>query len=233
MGRREWGAEDGTTSELRVLGIDEAGRGSVLGPLVVGGFCCPAERLDHLARAGVRDSKELSPEERSAVYSRLADLGECRSVDLAPRTIDRYVREGGLNRLELTAFAELVRAFRPDVAYVDACDTDAERFGRRLTTLARTSVRIVSRHKADRDFPVVGAASVVAKVRRDAALAALRTELAEPLGTGYPSDPETQACVTRYARDGGAVPDWMRRSWETVQRVKREHPARTLDAYGP
>jgi ribonuclease HII len=205
----------------------------VLGPLVVGGFCCGAERLDGLRDVGVRDSKELSPDERTAVYARLEELGECRSVALPPRTIDRYVRERGLNRLELATFGELVRSCRPDVVYVDACDTDAERFGRRLTSLAGRSVRVVSRHKADRDFPVVGAASIVAKVRRDAALDRLRAEVGEPLGTGYPSDPDTQACVTRHARDGGAVPDWMRRSWATVQRVKREHPARTLDAYAP
>ena len=115
--------------------------------------------------------------------------------------------------------------------HVDACDPNAERFGRRLATLVGDETRIVSRHKADRDFPVVSAASVVAKVRRDAALAALRNAATETLGSGYPSDPETRECVERHARDGGRVPVWMRRSWETVQRVKRARPARTLDAY--
>ncbi len=221
-----------TTSDLRVLGLDEAGRGSVLGPLVVGGFCCRASQLPELVATGVRDSKLLSAARREEVYARLAALGERHSLALAPRTIDRYVTVGGLNRLELETFARLVSEVRPDIAYVDACDPNAERFGRQLADLAGGGVRIVSRHKADRDNPVVGAASVVAKVRRDAALTELRRRVAEHVGTGYPSDPATRACVERHARDGGRVPPWMRRSWETVQRVKRARPARTLDQYG-
>ena len=203
----------------------------MLGPLVVGAFCCWEERLDSVVASGVRDSKRLSPARREEVYGRLADLGERRSIALPPRTIDRYVARGGLNQLELESFAALVRELRPDVAYVDACDPNATRFGHRLAALAGGQVRVVSRHKADRDIPIVGAASVVAKVRRDAALAALREEVPETLGTGYPSDPETRACVERHARDGGRVPVWMRRTWETVQRVKRARPGRTLDAY--
>ena len=219
------------TSAERILGIDEAGRGSVLGPLVVGAFCCSDDRLTKLTGTGVRDSKRLSPRRREEVYALLPGVGECRSISLTPRTVDRYVARGGLNELELESFATLVKDLRPDVAYVDACDPNAERFGRRLEELAGHGARIVSRHKADRDFPVVSAASVVAKVRRDAALEELRRACGEVVGSGYPSDPETRACVARYARDGGRVPSWMRRSWETVQRVKREHPARTLDRY--
>jgi ribonuclease HII len=218
-------------SRERVLGIDEAGRGSVLGPLVVGGFVCPEDRIDSLRGNGVRDSKLLTAGRREEVYARLGGLGELGSVALVPRTIDRYVSHGGLNELELETFAKLIRRFRPEVAFVDACDPDAERFGHRLEARAGGGTTVVSRHKADRDNPIVGAASIVAKVRRDAALERLRKVAGEPIGCGYAHDPETQACVLRHARDGGSVPAWMRRSWETVQRVKRAHPARTLDAY--
>jgi ribonuclease HII len=219
-------------SAERVLGIDEAGRGSVLGPLVVGGFLCASDWVDSLREHGVRDSKLLSPERRDQVYAKLAGIGELTSVALLPRTIDRYVARGGLNELELESFARVVRRLRPDVAFVDACDPDAQRFGQRLAARVGGAVRVVSRHKADRDFPIVGAASIVAKVRRDAAIERLRRAAGEEIGCGYPHDPATQACVLRHARDGGAVPTWMRRNWETVQRVKRTYPARTLDAYG-
>lgn len=201
--------------------------------MIVGAFHCTEDRLDELRATGVRDSKLLTAERREAVYGQLSRIGRLTSIALLPRTIDRYVARGGLNELELESFATLVCRLQPDVAYVDACDTDAERFGRRLGALVGSGTRIVSRHKADRDFPIVSAASVVAKVRRDAALERLARSAGEPLGCGYPHDPETQACVERHARDGGRVPPWMRRSWETVQRVKRAHPARTLDAYEP
>jgi ribonuclease HII len=220
-----------TTSAERVLGIDEAGRGSVLGPLVVGAFLCTTDRVGTLRENGVRDSKLLSATQRTEVYARLGGIGELTSVALLPRTIDRYVAHNGLNELELESFAQLIRRLRPDVAYVDACDPNAERFGQRLEALAGGATRVVSRHKADRDFAIVGAASIVAKVRRDAALERLRLSAGEAIGCGYPHDPETQACVLRHARDGGPVPPWMRRTWETVQRVKRAHPARTLDSY--
>ena len=197
----------------------------------MGAFCCSREQLPALVATGVRDSKALTAPRREEVYARLGAMGELRSIALPPRTIDRYVARGGLNELELETFARLVTELRPDVAYVDACDPNAERFGRRLTALVGERTQVVSRHKADRDFPVVSAASVVAKVRRDGAIEALRRVADETLGSGYPSDPVTQECVERHARDGGKVPPWMRRSWETVQRVKRARPARTLDAY--
>ncbi len=216
-----------------MVGIDEAGRGSVLGPLVVGAFCYDDGRSDDLAATGVRDSKQLSPRRREEVRARLDALGECRSVPLPPRTIDAYVARGGLNELELETFAALVREFRPDVAYVDACDPDAARFGERVRARSRWSGRVVSRHRADAELLVVGAASVVAKVARDAEIAALRASTREAIGSGYPSDPETRACVERHARDGGTIPLWMRGSWATVKRVKRDRPARTLERYGP
>lgn len=231
MPHRSTGPGGATTGGARVLGIDEAGRGSVLGPLVVGGFCCSADQLTALRATGVRDSKRLTARRREEVYSLLPSVGEGRSIALAPRTIDRYVAHGGLNELELEAFAMLVQRFRPDIAYVDACDPDEERFGRRLSALAGDRVRVVSRHHADRDFPVVGAASVVAKVRRDAAIENLRRSVGTPVGSGYPADPETRRCVEQYVAGGGHVPGWMRRSWETVQRVKRARPARTLEGY--
>jgi ribonuclease HII len=216
-----------------VVGIDEAGRGSVLGPLVVGAFCCDDARSDELAAAGVRDSKRLSARRREEVRGRLDALGDCRSVPLPPRTIDAYVARGGLNELELETFAALVREFRPDVAYVDACDPNAARFGERLRARSRWTGRVVSRHRADAELLVVGAASIVAKVARDAEIAALRASTQETIGSGYPSDPETRACVERYARDGGTIPSWMRSSWETVKRVKRARPALTLERFGP
>jgi ribonuclease HII len=216
-----------------VVGIDEAGRGSVLGPLVVGAFCYDDGRSDELAATGVRDSKQLTPRRREEIRAHLDALGDCRSVPLPPRTIDAYVAHGGLNELELETFAALVREFRPDVAYVDACDPNAVRFGERLRARSRWSGRVVSRHRADAELLVVGAASIVAKVARDAELAALRASMAEAIGSGYPSDPETRACVERHAADGGAIPPWMRRSWATVKRVKRDRPASTLDRYAP
>ncbi|MCI4366030.1 MAG: ribonuclease HII, partial [Thermoplasmata archaeon] len=85
---------------MRIVGVDEAGRGSFVGPLVVGAFAIQEEELESVRAAGARDSKELSPAVREEVYDRLQTLGALASVTLTPRTVDRAVRKGGLNDLE-------------------------------------------------------------------------------------------------------------------------------------
>jgi ribonuclease HII len=214
-----------------VVGVDEAGRGSWLGPLVVGAVAVPVERLDEIPGTGARDSKRLTAVARNEVYARLARLGVCRSVALLPRAIDRSVARGELNRLEAEAFAQLLRALAPSVAYLDACDVDADRFGRTVAALTGGAVRIVARHKADRDVPLVGAASIVAKVRRDRAIARLAERLGEEIGSGYPSDARTVDFVRRRVPPGGRPPAWMRSSWATTKRVIAPRPALTLDGF--
>ena len=215
----------------RILGIDEAGRGSVLGPLVVGGFLLRSDRLEALRATGARDSKELSPSAREQVYAKLPTVGECRSVVLTPREIDRFVAHGRLNELEARAFGSLVRLLSPDVAHVDACDTDADRFGRRVAHWAGSSARVEACHHADRDDVVVGAASIVAKVRRDRAIDRLRHRLGREIGSGYPSDRRTVEFLRDYLAHSAAPPPWVRKEWATMQRVKPERPGPTLDAF--
>lgn len=209
-----------------IVGIDEAGRGAWLGPLVVGAFAAPAAQDERLRAAGARDSKQLSPAARQDVYARLLGLGDCRSVALPPAEIDRHVARRALNELEASAFARLVREIGPTTAFVDACDTDALRFGRRVARLAGPGIRIVARHRADADHPYVGAASIVAKVRRDAAMEELGRTLGAEVGSGYPSDPRTVAFVRRAVRPGAPRPPWLRASWATTQRVIPAGPAR-------
>jgi ribonuclease HII len=204
-----------------------------VGPLVVGGFCVSAERVADLVALGAKDSKALTPRARERVFAGLDSLGTRADVVLSPRTVDRAVSRGRLNDLEAEAFARLVRELAPDVAYVDACDPNERRFGLRVARLAGGTTRVIARHHADRDFPVVGAASIVAKVRRDRALARLREELGEELGSGYPSDRRTVRFVRHVLADGSAVPLWVRGSWATMQRVKPRRPARTLDSFLP
>jgi ribonuclease HII len=215
----------------RILGIDEAGRGSVLGPLVVGGFLLRSDRLDALRSTGARDSKELSPSARERVYAKLPTVGECRSVVLTAREVDRFVAHGRLNELEARAFGALIRQASPDVAYVDACDPNAQRFARGVALWADSRARVVARHHADRDDVVVGAASIVAKVRRDRAIDRLRRRLGIEIGSGYPSDRRTIEFLREYLGRTPDPPPWVRREWATMQRVKPERPGPTLEAF--
>ena len=197
----------------------------------MGGFCASADRIDELVALGARDSKTLTPRAREQVFAGLPSLGTRADVVLSPRTVDRAVRRGRLNELEAEAFAQLIRDLAPDVAYVDACDPNERRFGARVARLAGGSTRVVARHHADRDYPIVGAASIVAKVRRDRALARLRERFGEGLGSGYPSDERTIRFVRAALADRSTVPPWVRGSWATMQRVKPRRSARTLDGW--
>jgi len=217
--------------EPTVIGIDEAGRGSVLGPLVVGGFVTTPAIAATLPAWGVRDSKLLSPAQRTVAYDHLARLGTRLSIALPPSLVDRHVRHQGLNTLEASAFAGLIDRCAAATAYVDACDPNAARFGATVQRLAGRSVTVDARHRADRDVPVVAAASIVAKVRRDRAIGRLARRLGLPIGSGYPSDPTTVAAVEATLASAPGVPGWIRASWRTTQRLSPRPSARTLESF--
>ena len=220
------------TVDPYVLGIDEAGRGSVVGPLVVGGFLIPETCVPQLVPLGVRDSKELTPARREEIYESLGKLGRRLTVVLDPRRIDTYVRRGRLNELEARAFGRLVRASGAARAYVDACDTDERRFGGRVAHWAGVSPeRIDARHKADRDLPIVGAASIVAKVVRDRRIRRLARSLGAPIGSGYPADASTRAFVRSALLDPKTPTPWLRHSWATTQTLKPRPSPRTLESF--
>ena len=221
-----------------LVGLDEAGRGSVFGPLVVGAFAIrgtPRGTHRRLVAAGARDSKTLTPKRRTEVLRRLRIMGETAYAAAEPALIDRYVRDGRLNELELVLMTSLVVRLRPEVVVVDACDPDAERFGRNLadrSARAGCPVEVHAHHKADRDFPVVGASSIVAKVERDRAIARIARRAGRDLGSGYPSDRVTRECLREILKVR-PLPPYVRRSWATVDILMRERSLRPLESFGP
>ena len=202
-----------------VVGIDEAGRGAWLGPLVVGAAAVPRQALSRVADAGARDSKTLSPARREEILARLEQCAVLRSVEARPAEVDLHVVAGRLNELEARLFGTLARPFAPAEARVDACDTNARRFAASVARHAGPDVRVVARHHADATDPLVGAASIVAKVRRDRAVRELAERLGEPVGSGYPSDPVTVRFVRRTVDPARPLPPWLRSSWATTRRV--------------
>ncbi len=217
----------------RILGIDEAGRGSVLGPLVIGGFLAERRRVEELRSLGVRDSKLLTRAQRETLFDALKELGDRIAIEIPPSEIDSAVAHRQLNVLEARVFARLLRMTDAREVFVDACDPRADRFGRRVKSLARTSARVVSRHHADRDLPIVSAASIVAKVCRDRAMDRLRQQFDSDCGSGYASDAKTQRFVTSHLSAPTERVAWLRYSWKTVERLKPRPPVRTLDTAWP
>jgi len=197
-----------------ICGLDEAGRGPVMGPLVVA-----AEMVEDdgpLREWGVKDSKLLGPEERERLSHLIMANSSWKVVVIEPGTIDGRKGSTSLNTLEIRAFASLLDELRPQRAYVDACDVNANHFKAALTRAMKGRSELVCEHKADVNYPVVSAASILAKVRRDEEMRRIAEELGD-VGSGYSSDPKTRAFLENWIRENGDLPPHTRRSWATAK----------------
>ena len=210
---------------ILIAGVDEAGRGSVIGPLVIAAVLVKQEDLPVLKDLGVKDSKLLTPHMREALAVEIRKICQDYHVTkLSPKEIDAVVLGGRklhkLNYLEAQVIARSLDALRPDKAYVDASDVLERRFKRDILEAMSFKVDIVSEHKADRNFPVVSAASIIAKVERDSEIAKLAAKHGE-VGSGYPSDEKTidflELCIQL-----GDYPEYVRRSWRPARKVRGE-----------
>jgi ribonuclease HII len=204
-------------------GVDEAGRGCVLGPLAVAGVSIDSGGLPELAELGVKDSKLLSPAQRDSLYPEILKL--CVRVEVSripPKMIDRYVSRGKkyrrLNYLETIHMAKVIDALGVDEVFVDAPDVNPVRFKAELEELLSCKPRVVAEHKADVNYAVVSAASIVAKVERDRDVEELR-KIHGDFGSGYPSDPDTIAFLESWMRSRSSRPEFARKSWKTWERI--------------
>ncbi len=213
-----------------ICGVDEAGRGPVLGPLVVAGVMVDSDVP--LRQLNVRDSKKLSPERRELLAPEIERIAKCEIVVVPAADIDVMRAEMSLNDFEARLFASVVEKLHPETAYVDAVDVDEIEFKRAILRLLPFEVEVVSQHEADDLFPVVSAASIVAKVRRDAEMREIEASLGEPLGSGYPSDPLTIAFLGKWIREKGSAPPHTRLTWDTTRRLLAESKTRKLDEFG-
>jgi len=223
-----------------LIGVDEAGRGPVLGPLVVVGV---RTRDDGpLREIGVRDSKKCTPELRERLGPQIRRFCEHVVVrTISPERIDSARERMTLNELEAEVFAEVIRGLLTSKfpagrtpgsirVYVDAADANAAAFKERVLQYLGVRVDLISEHKADDTYPVVSAASILAKLIRDEEMVRISREVGENVGSGYPSDPVTINYIEKAIRENGVLPPHTRKSWETVQRFLRKD--RKLDDFG-
>jgi ribonuclease HII len=215
---------------MLVAGVDDAGRGCAIGPLVIAGVLMNENDLSKLAELGVKDSKLLSPHRREVLAPEIKRVAkDYKIVKLSPRQIDDVVLNGRklrrLNWLEAQTMAKVIEALKPDKAYVDASDVLEERFGRDILDFLSFRIPIVSEHKADRTYPIVSAASIIAKVERDREVAELAKTHGD-FGSGYPSDQRTMDFLRRCLKKAEEYPDFVRRSWKPVKRVKSDEESR-------
>lgn len=217
-----------------LVGMDEAGRGPVLGPLVIGICAVPLDAEPLLISMGVKDSKDLSPKKRQRIEAWFWEQCDKEgwfgtTVAIQPERIDQALQQQGLNWLEVEGFQEALQQVPHQhnlTIVADACDVNAERFTQRITAgidgWPYPQSTMISEHKADQRHPVVGMASILAKEERDRRIEAMSARVGFNVGSGYPSDPATKKALPALVEQRGIDPE-VRWGWATVERFWAEH----------
>jgi len=200
-----------------LCGIDEAGRGPVIGPMVVAALTVENEQV--LRDLGVRDSKKLTPARREELAESISRVAEFEVAIIQPQEIDEQTRHISLNELEIRTFALLINKTRAEDVYVDACESNERAFASKLQAHLEYRPRLVCENEADDLYPVVSAASIVAKVRRDSIIREIEKEIGQPIGSGYPHDPITKSFLEKWIKDKRCAPPHTRMCWATTKRA--------------
>jgi ribonuclease HII len=212
---------------MKILGIDEAGRGPVIGSLFVAGVKIEEKDEDRLANIGVRDSKLLSQKKREALFDQIT--GICEGYEIVEKTvqeIDSAVLSGNsnLNWLEAEIVAEIANKLGCDRLVLDCPSNNINAFTSYVRgRLDDEDIEIVAEHKADINHPVVSAASILAKVKREEHVLKLKKRYGD-FGSGYPSDPK----AVRFLELNHSRYDIFRKSWTSYRNAKEKSIQRKL-----
>jgi len=188
---------------ILICGIDEAGRGPVLGPLVMCGLVVKEEDEKKLVRLKVKDSKLLTKKQREFLFDKVKAVShKYEVVIIEPEEIDKAVNNHdglNLNRLEANKTAEILNLLNPDRAIIDAPSNNIKSYRQYLARFVKNKkIDIILEHKADLNYPIVGAASIIAKVTRDNEIERIKKEINVDFGSGYMTDPKTLKFLEKY-----------------------------------
>ena len=236
----------------KVIGIDEAGKGPVIGSMFIAFSMIYLENglqdlnsyQDSLKELGVTDSKKLSSKKRGEIYAKLKSQMDITYAQLTPHLIDTNFDSGGtLYQLEIDAIVKVLEQQQPQLVLIDALTSTPEKFGEELQNKLSFECKVIAENKADQNQPIVGAASIAAKQLREQELIEIKTnvnkllrnsqvdlEAQASLGSGYPSDSKTQAFIKEHFNNKDF--DFIfRKSWKTYQNVIKDKVDKTLDEY--
>ncbi|MCG8339240.1 MAG: hypothetical protein MJE63_32435 [Proteobacteria bacterium] len=194
------------------LGIDEAGRGPVLGPMIMAGVVVPANDEQILHEWGVADSKTFGSSKkargkREKLAKKIKDRFPHQVTIIPSDTIDHYVRNSSLNRLEQETALNIISSLKSDRVVLD---------GKNLFAPIEND-KIKAYNKADKDYISVAAASILAKAERDRQIFELCKpfidEYGEIGGGGY-ANKKTLEFVKWYLEKYGSLPPFYRASYQ-------------------
>jgi len=219
---------------LMITGVDEAGRGPAIGPLVVAGVTI--DDNSKLVKNKIKDSKKLSPRRRQYLSAKIIKMAVNYELLVIPaKDIDDMRKVMTLNDIEVNAFSKVIKKLNPEICYVDSADVDEERFKQNILNNLTRKPDIISKHKADDIYPVVSAASILAKIKRDEIIKDISFKLERkvgiPMGSGYPADPITVRFLRKWINTFGSFPPEIRHSWKTIKNLENEKINKKLEDF--
>lgn len=211
----------------KVIGVDEAGKGPVLGSLFIGfsiinlagGLKELNEYQEKLKELGVTDSKKLSPKKRNSLYNELKNMMDMKYAQLTPIVIDDNKQNGGdLMELEIAAIIKVLEQEKPQCVIIDALTANHEKFKLEIEKRLNFECTVITENKADLKYEMVGAASIIAKELREQELAQIHINVGVDVGSGYPGDKKTREFVKLKGKDK-ELRFLFRTSWKTYQEI--------------
>ena len=212
-----------------VCGIEEAGRGPVIGPLVMCGVVMDEKMVFELDAIGVKDSKLLTPQQRENLFEKIKKMADdfkiiiLSSQDVDDALIDETMN---LNWLEAKTSANIINQLKADKVIMDCPSTNIESYKNYVKKYMKNDkIEIIAEHKADLNYTVVGAASILAKVTRDREIEKIKQKINKEFGSGYPSDPRT---VEFLKENYNKYPEIFRKTWSSYKKVAEGKKQKSL-----
>ena len=212
----------------KVLGIDEAGRGPVIGPMVVAGAMIEQGKESQLG--DVKDSKLVSQKNRIILERHIKKQTKYEVLVVEPEIIDAAVLSGelNLNWLEAHKQAEIINKLKPDKAIIDCPSINCKAYEEYLQNLIKDkNIQLIVEHKADENYPICSAASILAKTEREKQMGDIKRKYGKT-GSGYPADPYTKEFIKN---NWNKCPEIFRKSWSTYKRFAENKFQKTLPDY--
>ena len=223
---------------MLILGIDDAGRGPVIGPMVLAGCLVDGEIEKEFRKWGVKDSKKVTPKRREILAKEIRNRAITFEISIThPNEITERNHAGiNLNKVEAIKTAEIINKINKGAGemkvIVDCPSPNIPAWRNYLLTHIQNkeNLEIVCEHKADVNHISVSAASIIAKTTRDAEIEKIKKMVGVDFGSGYSSDPVTCKFLKEYANkhkhDG-----IFRETWQTWKNVCGKKEQKNLNEF--
>jgi len=225
---------------MLTLGIDDAGRGPLIGPMILAGVLLNPEQEKKLKKENVRDSKTIYPQERTKLFKLIKENSEAyKIVQSSPEEIDSSLKSGtNLNTLEAIKAAEIINTintgkFQKETikTIIDCPSVNTKAWLETLLKYIKKkgNLRVICEHKADANYVSAAAGSILAKATREKEVEKIRKEYGN-IGSGYPSDPTTKEFLKKHGKEL-ANSGIFRKTWSTWKKLFPEKNQATLENF--